>query len=264
MRRHLCVTTSVAASLLAVLAVGCADESLPQPKIPPVQSMSADLTGLESAPPLAKQANPAGITAYTNFANAWVRVKLLQLYALGVVAIPATVIGLALGQQPTNDGDQWVWDVSAGNASASLRFRGNVVAGWDVDLLVTNAEVEDFLWVEGDSNGTATKGSWVLHDARQPINEDQVLEIAWAYGSDTDYSLEYRNISQGSEDLGDELEYTLDGTTATVVFRDASDTTLVATISWNTGTGAGSIQVPGYNDGDEACWGTDFNNADCP
>lgn len=255
---------SAAALLLAVLALGCADDSLPQPKIPPVQSMTADLSGLESAPPLAKQANPAGITAYTNFANAWVRVKILQLYALGVVAIPASVIGLALGQQPTNDGNQWIWDVSAGNASASLRFRGNVVAGWDVDLLVTNADVEDFLWVEGDSNGTATQGSWMLHDAREPIDEDQVLEIRWSYESETDYSLEYRNVSQSSADVGDELAYSLGGSTATVVFRDASETALVATISWSTETAAGSIQVPGFNNGDKACWGTDFKNTDCP
>lgn len=265
MPRHLCTTTCVLAVSLAAFATGCADDTLPQqPEIPPSASMTADLTGLEAAPVAAKQASPTAESTFAHFANAWVRVKVVQLYAAGVVAIPALVMGAALGQEPTSDGDQWVWDVSAGAASASLRFSGNVVSGWDVDLLVTNAEVTDYLWVEGSSNTAATEGAWVLHDAKEPAGEDKVLDISWSYTSETDHSLTYRNVNQSSADVNDEVEYSLDGTTATVVLRDATDSSLVATARWSTETGAGSIQVPNYNNGELACWGANFQNADCP
>ena len=46
-------------------------------------------------------------------------------------------------------------------------------------------------------------------------------------------------------------------------FYDASEN-LNADITWDEVTGAGSIQVPDYNDGERACWDEDQDDIECP
>jgi hypothetical protein len=253
-------------AVAVVLATGCVAKEEP-PELPSVGTLSSDIEVLNAAPAAAKNA-PTEATAapedYRNFANAWLRVKVLQLYAAGIVLVPAIVMGAALQQEPTQDGDDWVWSVTAGEATADLEIQVGAGSGWDVELYVSNAEVEEFLWVDGNFATDLTEGEWRLHDHMLGEGSDEVLAIQWTYESETERALTYENRNETSADVGDTLSYAISGETARLTFIDASDPSLVAAIEWSTSTGAGSIEVPGYNGGDPACWDSEFVNADCP
>ncbi len=258
------IVSLVASAALLVGSMGCMQQEQP-PELPPVGTMKAELGTVESAPQAAKDADPDAVGDYSNFANAWVRVKLLQAYGTGIVFIPAVAMGLALSQEPTHQGDSWLWSVTVGQTTGDLELSGGLIAGWDVSFFVSNpAEgIADFLWIEGHSNPELTEGYWLGHDVNRPASDNEVLEIAWSYTSETDRSLSYSNVNSSSPDLGDVITYSVQGTTATLVYDDASDPSLIANITWDTTTGVGSIQVPYYNGGEKACWNASFVNAPC-
>ena len=265
--RRLRVATIVTATV--GISFGCVakDDDNP-PDLPPVGSLTTDVEVLNGAPPAAKNA-PLGPTAtgtdgaYQNFANAWLRVKVVQLYGAGIILLPAAVMGAALTQEPQQRGDTWVWTISALGATADLEVSANLVSGWDIDLYISNADLSRYLWIEGDFALDLTEGTWAANDHNQSPGSDRVLEISWNYNSETDRSLEYRNVNSESEDVGDAMRFTLNGTAATLAYTDASDSNVVANIEWDTGTGHGSIQVPHYNNGDKACWDSGFEDTLC-
>jgi hypothetical protein len=254
------ISSLIAASAMVLGTVGCAEQP---PELPPVASMSADISSVDSAPAIAKNAALQGDGEYTNFANGWVRVALVRAWATGVLLVPAASMGIALTQEPHKQGDRWVWSVTVGATTGDLELSADLADGWTVEFYVSNQQLDRYLWIEGHFVTDLTSGYWLGHDPNLPAGDDEVLEISWQYTSPTDHSLEYSNVNSSSPDIGDVLSYTRSGQTATVVFDDASEPDQVATVSWDTTTGAGSIEVPLYNGGAEACWGSTFQNAPC-
>lgn len=255
-----------------VLAVSCKKDEDDSPELPAVGSLNADFAGLAAAPLAAKNA-PTEATAapedYRNFANAWVRVKVVQFFAGLVIVVPAAVIAVALNEDPSKEGSTWTWSVTANGATADLQVTVSLVSGFDVELYITNDELTDYLWVEGNfGDGTGT-GEWVLHDPNIAGTDDRALSIQWSYVSDTDRALTYEILSptpDANDEVhqGDTFTYSVDGMTATLEYVDADAPSDTAVISWDTSTGAGSITVPGYNGGAAACWDDLFENAACP
>lgn len=252
--------SSLAAATLVTGA--CAQED--PPKLPNVSSMSANLEAPNSAPAPAKNADPAALGDYQNFANAYVRVRIVQTAAVAAVIVPAAVMGIALTQEPTKEGDTWHWSVSAGGATADLYVSLGLIDGWDIEMFVTNDEVTDFLWIEGDFATDLSSGTWVGHSADLPAASDEVLEINWTHVSETEHSLSYTNVNSEHEGFEDVMSFSISGTEATLVFEDASEPTQTANISWDLVSKAGSIEVPLFNDGNAACWDSVFVNSDCP
>lgn len=250
------ITTSVALA-------GCQTDE--PPELPRATTMSVDIEAMAAAPAVAKDApSSAAPSEYNNFANAWLRVKVLQLYAAGVVVVPALAIGAALLQDPSFDGDRWIWTITVAGVTGELEVSHSLIEGFDVELYVTGGELDRFLWVEGNfGDGTGT-GEWVLHDPDITGGDDSALAIRWTYAADDDRSLTYEVLSSASPDVGDSITYAVSGNTASVVYTDASDAGLVAEIEWDRTTGVGSLEVPGYNNGERACWDASFVNAACP
>ncbi len=257
------IATLVTCTALALSSVACVAPEDP-PELPPVGTMKADIGVLDRAPAEAKNGAKAAAD-YSNFANAWVRVNILRAYAVGICAIPAAAMALALTQDPTHTGNQWTWSLTIGQTTGDLQLTYGLVDGYDVGFFVTNPDegLDHYLWIEGAADAALSAGHWIGHSVDRPAGADEVLEIDWTYNSDSDRSLAFSNVDEASEDLGDVITYTVSGTTATVVFDDASDPDLVATAVWNTETGAGYLQVPGYNGGEPACWDEAFLNVPC-
>ena len=254
-----------------LLALSCKDKD-DSPDLPPATSLSTDFSALTAAPVAAKNA-PTGATAvpedYLNFANAFVRVKVVQFFAGLVIVLPAAAMGLALNEDPDKQGNTWFWSVTVGEATADLEVSVSLVSGFDVELYVTNAELERFLWVEGNFGDGSGTGEWVLHDPEIAGADKRALSIQWTYVSDTDRALTYEILSPTANDDGDVFQgdtfaYTVDGMTATLEYVDADVPTSTALIEWDTTTGAGSITVPEFNGGATACWDELFENAACP
>ena len=258
------LSPALCAVFLASTIAGCAQQEQEEPPdLPPVGSLQAEVKTMQSAPVAAKNANPEGDGEYTNFANAWVRVAYLRVGAAVVLALPVASMALTLSQDPEFDGDSWNWSLTVLNTTADLELSGDLVNGWDVAFYVTNPEVTRFLWIEGHANPTLTEGTWTGHSVDLPAGDDAVLDINWSYTSETERSVSVSNVNSESPDFGDLLTYTLSGTSATILFDDASAPNQVATISVDTLLNAGSIQVPLYNDGAEACWDESFLNVTC-
>ena len=252
---------SVAAGTL--IAGACVQEEEP-PGLPQVSSISANLESPNSAPAPAKNADPAVIGDYQNFANAFVRVRIVQTVAVAAVVVPAAVMGIALSQEPTKEGDSWHWSVTALGATADLYVNVGLVDGWDVEMFITNDELTDFLWIEGDFAVDLSSGTWLSHSAELPAASNEVLEIGWTHTSETEHTLTYTNVNSEHEGYEDVMSFSINGTSATLVFDDASEPSQTANISWDTASNAGSIEVPLFNNGDVACWDDAFVNTECP
>lgn len=251
--------SSLAAATFAMSA--CAQEE--PPELPQVSSMSANLEAPNSAPAPAKNADPAVLGDYQNFANAYVRVRIVQTAAVAAVVLPAAVMGIALTQEPTKEGDTWHWSVTALGSTADLFVNVGLVDGWDVEMYITNNEVTDFLWIEGDFAVDLSSGTWLSHSAELPAASNEVLEIGWTHISETENSLTYTNVNSDHEGFEDVMSFSIGGTTATLVFDDASEPDQVANITWDLVSKAGSIEVPLFNNGEVACWDDVFENSDC-
>jgi hypothetical protein len=258
-------------SAVLVLSLSCkkGDDS---PDLPPAGSLAVAIDALNAAPLEAKNA-PTGTAAapedYLNFANAWVRVKVVQFFSGLVIVLPAAAIVAALQTSPRKEGDRWIWSVTVQDTTADLEVAASLVSGFDIDLYITNNELNRYLWVEGNFGDGSGTGEWVLHDPEIDGADDRALSIQWTYVSDTDRALTYEILSprpnaQNETFTGDTFTYSVLDTTATLEYEDADDPGVVAVISWDTVSGAGSIQVPGFNGGAKACWDQLFENLDCP
>jgi hypothetical protein len=264
------VTGTIISSLLATSALvlsGCPqaeEEEEAPPSLPRISSLSMDMSALTSAPTAAKQGGSTAIGDYENFAHAYTRVAIVEVAALAVVALPATAIGLAIstpGEQ-LSDGS-YHWSVSALGATANVFVSHNFTDGWRGELYVSGANLNNFLWAEGEFNTALTDGTWTLHDANLPAGNDTSLEIDWRYRADDDLSLTYHNVNQQSDGAGDTMDFTISGSNASLVYTDASEPNQVATIIWDAFTAEGAIQVPDFNGGQEACWDDLFVNTSC-
>jgi hypothetical protein len=256
----------VIASTLALGGCQQSEEEEVPPELPRVSSMSMDLDALTSAPAIAKSGARAAIGDYANFGNAYTRVAIVEVAAIALVALPATAIGLALTAPAEHVGDgRFHWSVTALGATADVFVQHSLPDGWKGELYISSAglNLNNFLWVEGDFNSILTDGTWTLHDPNLPAANDTSLEIDWKYRADDDLSLTYRNVNQQSEDVGDTMDFSVLGDNASLVYTDASNPAQVATIIWDVFTAEGGMQVPDYNEGQEACWDAAFVNSSC-
>ena len=249
-----------------ILGSACksADENR-APDLPPATSLTFDLGALEAAPSAAKNNLATAQGDYANFYNAWVRTAYVRLVAEGVVLVPALTVAAVLQDQPefVNGGWEWSRTVAQDN-DVVLRIEGDPTAGWNTTLHVTNPSVTDFLWLAGHYDPDVTSGSWTIHNPELDASADEALEISWIHVSAMERSVTYEIVDTTSDDVGDVLIFAELGDDASISFTDASDAQGNGVIQWSKSTHAGSLTVPNYNDGLQACWDEAYLNDACP
>ena len=89
-----------------------------------------------------------------------------------------------------------------------------------------------------------------------------VARIDWEHNGPKDNRLSVTNNHEGSEEEGDVLEFReLPGVSTIDLFdADADDVHNITVLHDE----SGSITVPDYNNGEKACWDTQYNNVACP
>ncbi len=270
--KNLFIRLFVCASLVT-LGVGCdKNDGNEAADLPPASTLNFDIGVLAAAPAEAKQdPNSATHVAqddghHENFYQAWFRVAWLGFASALVVILPATGIALAANQKAVRDGDKWIRTVNVGDAKLELEHSVNLLSGWDIDFYVTNSKegLDRFLWVAGSHDLDLSEGTWTLNNPKSEVSDKAMVDISWTYESDTDRTLTVKNVQDGDEGEDDAFKITVLGDQRLLEFTDADDNSVVADIEWNAKTGAGSIQVPGYNEGNKACWDDEFHNIDCP
>jgi len=272
--RRLTLTLTLAA--LAVLGVGmlagCSDDSSPTlpgngqqqeaPVLPDPGMLTMDLHFFDGAAPLDKA------IGHQNFYNAYLRAVIVSAYTGLVLAAPVEAFSLALHTTPTPQSDGswlWIYTWSQDGEEAQIRLHGMPADADSVrwELRVTFDEggrhYEQELWFDGTTADDGHRGTWTFYDFKQD-GAPAVARLAW-HGTDEDHSV-LRLAALAGEDEGDSITFTAEGDERRIDYVDAPEA-LTWFVRWNEADGTGSLQVPGYNGGEEACWDEQQFDVDC-
>lgn len=281
----------LAVALLAGLALaGCGDDATTPPTgsgsdqapaLPPAASMQFDFgffdahggaQGMQGKQ--GKQgadASSESETAHLNWINAVVRVTYINLVVADAFGPAVEAFEAAIQTDPVIQSDGtflWTYTWNDGEHEVVIelggRFEGDHIA-WE--LRVTSDEedppLERFLWFHGESSLVEDSGFWIFNDRQASGDPIEVARIDWNVEDENHRLLSFEDIDQRSDDLGDTLTYRVDATVVTIEFYDASED-ITADITWDELTGAGSLQVPDYNNGERACWDEEQLDVECP
>jgi len=245
----------------ALLLAGCGDDSSTNgnddaPPLPPAASMQFDFEDFDSA-------RLAGECEHLHWTNAAARVLLIDLQVAQWVGTPSLVFAAALQAEPVLQPDEsylwsYSWDDAATEASPDFtaRLRGRlegVHVDWELRVSASAAEppIDDDVWFYGQSSIQTSSGFWIFIDLAND-NHPEVARVTWDFEG-TDRALTFESMYELDDNFGDSLSFTASGAARAVVFHDASDNAFWD-ISWDRTTRAGSLTVPDYNAGEEACW----------
>lgn len=132
---------------------------------------------------------------------------------------------------------------------------------WDVFLSSPVLE-EEKLYISGTSNREVTEGVWTYHGfgrAGQPSQE--LAELDWQTTENENIEMGL-TILAGNSYSDSEVNYHTEGPVRIINIDNANNDGTV-TIQFNKDTNTGFIQAPDYNNGEKACWDSNFNNIDC-
>jgi hypothetical protein len=247
----------------AFILAGCGDDSSTNngedaPPLPPAESMEFDF-GAFDEPRL------SGDCQHFHWFQAAGRVTLINLQVAEWVRAPSLVFAAALAQDPVLQPDEsylwsYTWDDPETTVTPdyTVRLTGRlegVHVDWELRVSAPGAEppLENATWFYGQSSIQEASGFWVFIDVSVE-SRPEVARITWDLEG-TERSLAFESIHEQDDNFGDRLTYDANGSSRAVLFFDASDN-MNWNISWDRETRAGSLMVPDYNAGDEACWDT--------
>lgn len=253
--------------LMLVLSLGgCSDETasptaLTQDKAPTLPDPAAitfDFSFFDGAAEMEK----GGDGRHANFVNAYLRAVLLGAVADLTLAPPVGAFAVALHTVPVAQEDgAWIWTYDWHDYRYPLRIalRG-LPAGdhvqWEMRIGPGGVD-PTALWFAGATSGDGQQGHWLFHDLDDP---DQPVcgEIAWG---DDDNGRFLQFTSRELESNGDVLRFNDAHPSYAITFTPATGDG-DSFIRWNA-DGTGSLLVPDFNDGLEACWDQWQENVDC-
>ncbi len=269
----------VSALSLGLFALSCGgdEEQEEGPPLPPEGSMRIELALFEGGENLATDEGKAdGVGPKANFNNAAIRVWWLNTAIALNLAVPVVTFAAALSDNPSYADGEWLWDFSTKTndgkeVSAVLRgwFDGGLKEGifLNLEMKVTcetcKVPTEDYIWYTGRFNTAGTDGHWQFFNPEIAQEDQTFIKIEYDVTDDTHKSLIFTNLrTDGHEDAGDIIEYSVDGDTAHVSVHD-EDKALDYTTEWSLSDGTGWLIVPDFNEGEKACWDGAQQNAEC-
>lgn len=251
--------------LVVFTASGCSESDSPAapgnataPTLPDPAALAFDFSFFEDGASLEK----SGSGVHENFVNAYLRAVVLQAMAELTLAPPVAAFSVALHTVPrVQDDGSWVWSYVWNGYRHPLRIalRG-MPAGdrveWEMRI-GAGGDVPTALWFAGATSGNGRTGRWEFFDLDDP---DQPVcgEVAWGDADDGRF-LEFTSREPGSD--GDVLRF-LDADPDFAITLAPGAGGEPWFIRWSA-DGTGSLMVPDYNGGEEACWDRWQENTDC-
>jgi len=263
-------------SLMSVVSIlvfsfflfGCGEETTEpengQPDSPPVPdpgTMSMDLSNLSESGQALRQ--PEGLC----HAGSAILVGVANTAVFVYTVVPRVALIAALVQQPEwTPPATWTWSypVETQLDTASVELVATVPDSlrvqWGMTVSGTRHDLEDFLWVSGESMLDASEGHWLLYDPNLPVAEQEALRIEWVFDATDDRSLDFLNVNTSSEGVGDTLSYSISGSDAMVSYHDVDNG--VTRVEWDVDVGNGEFHGA---QGDSCCWGAapTYPNVEC-
>jgi len=271
MRRtpHLRPLTILTCLILALAIAGCSDDDNPTapteqaPTLPDPELITFNFSFFDQGQDLEQNKS---LDEYDNFLNAYVRVALLEVVARIVMTPPVAAFSLALHTPPSlQDDGSWIWVYTHvdGDEQVQIRLRRLPLENgveWELRVSVDGhqPELDNVIWFTGTTMDEGETGAWTFRDLDDPAFPISG-EIAWG---DNAAGRFLRFTCLGGDDMGDRLEFQDADPMYTITFVDV-DLDETSHIEWFA-DGHGSLTVPEYNDGEQACWDTDLQNMVCP
>jgi len=254
----------------AFLVTSCNDDpaslnSENPPEIPPVESMSVDVSTFNA---YQQNKEALGKESNTNFAQAAVRAFVIKSVVELNLAIPKALLAAASESDAEfNEDGEWVWSYTKNAGSDTYEVR--LVATQENEneitwqFFVTNSALglNDKLFFSGTTNSDGTEGTWTYYSLMSS-SEEPVSITEWAVTEEGNVDLRLDVVSDRFNNEGDYIEYSFDGTVKNAVYYDADEDTATE-LQWNIETNAGYIIAPNYNNGEKACWDENFEDVSC-
>ena len=259
---------------LPIVLGGCSDDSTtPEntetaPELPDPAKLEFDLSFDDAK--VAHGASPDEVAFDTasqlHFFNAGLRVIFIRGITQIMLTPPVAAFGLAWNSLPTlQEDNSWIWVYTHvyGGDELQVRLRGLKVeegAEWQmrVSSTATDPPLDNQLWFSGTTQDAGATGDWTFHGLLMD-DYPEVGQLAW--GTDTAGEYLSYTVLHGVE-TGNTLAYHRDVPDHSIDYNDAQDVNQWF-IRWNVTAGTGSLMVPNYNGGEEACWDGDQNDTDC-
>lgn len=251
--------------LLALSLGGCSEDAAPPtatetaaaPTLPAASSLQFDFSFLDAAQQKDKAAGD-----YDNFVNAYLRSVVLGAVAHLVLVAPVSTFEAALNTVPVAQADgSWIWgyDWQYGPDPIHVSLRGmpnGDVVEWEMSLSPIGSSLS-VVWFDGTTNGDGEEGHWTFYDLD---SEDTPVsgEISWGQ-TDSGHYLQFTGLDE--DGLNDTLRFADNDPEFQITYTpgDGSD---LSFIRWHA-DGSGSLMVPDYNEGLEACWDIYQRDVDC-
>ncbi len=232
------------------------EETLP-PVLPSIEQLEFDFSFFGPADRLDKSSGE-----YDNFINAYLRTIVLDVMARLVLSAPVEAFSNAINTVPTATPEgawRWTyqWQISDDKVGIVLLGTpaGDVVE-WQLSL-VPEGTTREFLWFSGTTSDDGKEGRWEFLDLDQehfPV----CGEISWGRDTHGQY-LEFISLEEDS--YGNRLTFYDNEPEFRIEFNLGTDEQS-SFIQWNN-SGDGSLMVPDFNEGREACWDSYQRNIDC-
>jgi hypothetical protein len=276
---------------------GTDDDNLVAPALPDQQSMAIDNTPFEAAAAGSKgtrypndrewvdhngsrydnKAASGGAVAalvdsasYSNYVTGRAVATVVGAAITVHSAAPAWAFQGAFGATPVKQQDgSWSWSYSLGYGQAMYSMVLNGMpssegVNWTmrVSTVGLTQNVTNFLWYSGQTTNGGAAGYWQLYDVATPSVPVSTVRVDWARSSADNRSATWLNNRVGGQGYGDTLVYSQNEDDVSMTFTNASSGEQ-SFVRWNVDTTAGSVRVPLYNGGQEACWDSQHLNKNC-
>lgn len=257
----------VAASLLMISCQDSTNSLNEQPpQLPPVESMNMDFSAFD-------EDTGANLTAenesYTHFLNASIRAMVMKAVVNSNLAIPKALLNAAENVEPelTDDGE-WTWSYS--NDANGNSFEVELVATsgnngtvlWQMYVTNSALDIDDVLFFEGDVETDGSAGSWTYYALFGEEAGSAVSQTTWNAVSEDQIDLRLEVLTDRNNNLGDYIEYSFNSPVKIATYYNAGEDQTTK-IEWNSESYEGYFIAPNYNNGEQACWDSNFQNVEC-
>lgn len=284
--KHSIIRTTLAGLFMWVALAGCSDDSVTRPEdtnqapaLPSVSTMkfTLDFYGV-AAPTVDAQSLETGRPSDTmlqsaagdheNWINAYVRAVYIYLTTFDMLEEPIGAFAYAIHSVPQKQEDGsylWTYIFVDKEIEYSVFLFGTPkldTVEWRMEVSSNDPALtlDHFVWFSGESKRDDTGGYWQFFDPIDETNGVPSARIDWVNGLRED-TLTITVNGVGYPNEGDILTFSDSRKTGSIEYFDASEN-LTSSIIWHS-DGTGSLTVPDYNGGAQACWDTEQRNVAC-
>jgi hypothetical protein len=257
------------------LFAGCQDSTSgfeeEPPQLPPTESMEMSFSTFDS-----EEAQLTGSSDFeaenehfSHFSNAAIRVIVMKTVVDLNLAVPKVLLTAATQADPEfSEDNEWVWSYSSSHQNQNMEVRlaaseqsdGQVV--WDFYVTNSSLGLDNHLLFTGITSPDNRTGTWTYYRLFGEDSGEPISDLSWNITDENQATLQLKVLSNRNGNLGDSINFEKNEPVKRAVYFNAEEDSTVE-IEWNSDTNEGYLIAPDYNNGEKACWDSNFENTEC-